>query len=602
MSSSRALPLDSLMTTPESLDDAFEAIPTPLRAAMKRRGFTTLTAVQQAALAPGHEGRNLRISSQTGSGKTVALGLVLADALLADKASRRGPVVLVITPTRELAIQVRGELTWLYADVGHVDIEVVTGGIDIRGDHRRLARRPRVLVATPGRLLDHMRTGAVDCSDVAHVVLDEADQMLDMGFRDDLEAIVGELPEGRRSHLVSATFPRAVRDLANRFQTDAVELHGSVAGSGHQDIETTVYRVDDLYPALVNLLLLAQGRRCLVFVRRRVDASDLAERLAGDGFSALPFSGDLAQAQRIRTLDAFRHGIVNTLISTDVAARGIDVPDIATVIHAELPSDVEGFVHRSGRTGRAGRKGQSLLLMPRRAERRIRELLRAAKIEANWSEVPPPDQVYKALRKRMRRDLHARLDQAKIDQTWEAGELEYAAKLLAEHDPQMVIAVLLRMAEPTLAREPLPIEAPRQRRDVRDRDPRDRGDSRGGDSRGGDSRGDMRGDSRGGDSRGGGGDREPREQREPRDRSERGGGEGFVPFEINWGHRNGATPARLLAHLCRRGGVSARAIGALRIDRSTSQFDIILSAAEAFASKASIPDQRDPGLKIHRVE
>jgi ATP-dependent RNA helicase DeaD len=570
VSSSRALPLDAPMTTSEPLDDDdFELVPPPLRAAMQRRGFTSLTAVQQAALAPGHEGRNLRISSQTGSGKTVALGLVLADALLADRASRRGPVVLVITPTRELAIQVRGELTWLYADVGHVDIEVVTGGIDIRGDHRRLARRPRVLVATPGRLLDHMRSGAVDCSDVAHVVLDEADQMLDMGFRDDLEAIVAELPEERRSHLVSATFPRAVRELADRFQHDAVQLQGSVAGNAHQDIETTVYRVDELYPALVNLLLLAQGRRCLVFVRRRVDAAELAEKLAGDGFSALPFSGDLAQAQRIRTLDAFRHGIVNTLISTDVAARGIDVPDIATVIHAELPGDVEGFVHRSGRTGRAGRKGQSLLLMPRRAERRIRELLRAAKVEASWSEVPTPDQVHKALRKRTRRDLHARLDQAKAEPTWESGELEYAAKLLGEHDPQTLVAVLLRMGEPKLAREPMAIEAPpaRPRRESRDRDVRDR---------------------------------DVRDRRS--DRSPQRGHEDFVEFEINWGHRSGATPARLLAHLCRRGGISARAIGALRIDRSSSHFEVARGAAEAFASKAAIPDQRDPGLKIQRVQ
>ncbi|MFV8753367.1 DEAD/DEAH box helicase [Nannocystaceae bacterium ST9] len=585
------MPLDSLMTTPESLptdDDTFDAIPAPLRAAMQRRGFTQLTAVQRAALAPGHEGRNLRISSQTGSGKTVALGLVLADALLADKASRRGPVVLVITPTRELAIQVRGELTWLFADVGHVDIEVVTGGIDIRGDHRRLFRRPRVLVATPGRLLDHMRSGSVDCSDVAHVVLDEADQMLDMGFRDDLDAIVGELPEGRRSHLVSATFPRAVRELADRFQRDAVVLEGNMVGAAHADIETTVYRVDDLYPSLVNLLLLAQGRRCLVFVRRRVDASELAEKLAGDGFSALPFSGDLAQAQRIRTLDAFRHGIVNTLISTDVAARGIDVPDIATVIHAELPNDVESFVHRSGRTGRAGRKGQSLILMPRRAERRIRELLRAAKIEASWSEVPGPEQVEKALRKRMRRDLHARLDQAKIDQTWEAGELEYAAKLLAEHDPQTVVSVLLRMAEPMLAREPMVIEQPRPRRDPRDRDPRDRDRREPRGDRDREPRGERSFD-RGAGAGGGGGDRE---------RSN----EDFVRFEINWGHRNGATPARLLAHLCRRGGVSARAIGALRIDRSHSNFEIAASAAESFASKAAIPDQRDPGLKINRAQ
>lgn len=591
MSSSRALPLDS-MTSPELLDDAFESIPTPLRAAMQRRGFTQLTAVQRAALAPGHEGRNLRISSQTGSGKTVALGLVLADALLSDRASRRGPVVVIITPTRELAIQVRGELTWLFEDVRHVDIEVVTGGIDIRGDHRRLARRPRVLVATPGRLLDHMRSGSVDCSDVAHVVLDEADQMLDMGFRDDLDAIVGELPVERRSHLVSATFPRAVRELADRFQHDAVELRGSTAAAGgHADIETTVYRVDDLYPALVNLLLLAQGRRCLVFVRKRVEAAELAEKLAGDGFSALPFSGDLAQTQRMRTLDAFRHGIVNTLISTDVAARGIDVPDIATVIHAELPGDVESFVHRSGRTGRAGRKGQSLLLMPRRAERRVRELLRAAKVEASWSEVPPPDQVYKALRKRMRRDLHAKLDLVKAEPKWEEGELEYAAKLLAENDPQALVSVLLRMAEPKLAREPLPIVGPRPTRDPRDRDRNDRND------RGDRDREPRRRDDRRDDRR----ERDDRDEpREPRERGEREDGD-FVDFVINWGHRGGATPARLIAHLCRRGGISSRVIGAVRIERGSSRFEIRGSAAEEFARKAALPDPRDPKLEIKRA-
>jgi ATP-dependent RNA helicase DeaD len=579
-------------------DDTFAGIAAPLQAALQKRGFTQLTAVQQAALVPGHAGRNLRISSQTGSGKTVALGLVLADALLADRAQRRGPVVLIITPTRELAIQVRGELTWLYENVRHVDIEVVTGGIDIRGDFRRLKNKPRVLVATPGRLLDHMRSGAVDVSDVAHVVLDEADQMLDMGFRDDLEAIVGELPEGRRSHLVSATFPPAVRQLADRFQRDAVVIAGNAAGAAHADIETTVYRCDELYPALVNLLLLAQGRRCLVFVRRRVDAASLAEQLAGDGFSALPFSGDLAQAQRIRTLDAFRHGIVNTLISTDVAARGIDVPDIATVIHAELPNDVESFVHRSGRTGRAGRKGQSLLLMPRRAERRMQQLLRAAKVEANWSEVPSPDQVHKALRKRMRRDLHTKLDAAKLEPSWEGGELDYAAKLLADHDPQTLVSVLLRMAEPALAREPMPIQAPRNAPRFDDRrEPRPERAPRGARNEGS-GRGDRadRGEQRF--------DRPDRGDRNERpDHSDRGerSDETFVRFEINWGHRGGATPARLLAHLCRRGGVSARAIGALQIDRRNSQFEVASSAADAFASKAAVPDQRDPELKINRM-
>ncbi|MCA9698720.1 MAG: DEAD/DEAH box helicase, partial [Myxococcales bacterium] len=320
-------------------EDPFADLPAPLAAplaaAIRERGFTDLTAVQHAVLAPEASGKNLRISSETGSGKTVALGLVLADALLpkgegdddnGGQQRRRGPAAFVITPTRELAMHVQGELEWLFSRVRGLAVEVVTGGVDIRGDRRRLSRRPQILVATPGRLLDHISSGAVDCSDVAHVVLDEADQMLDMGFRDELDAIVAALPAERASHLVSATFPREVIDLANRFQGQALRIAATVHGEPHRDIEVTAYLVgdDELYPALVNLLLLAQGRRCLVFVRRRIDAAELASQLAGDGFSALPFSGDLSQAQRSRTLEAFRLGIVNTLISTDVAARGID--------------------------------------------------------------------------------------------------------------------------------------------------------------------------------------------------------------------------------------------------------------------------------------
>ncbi|HVH98838.1 MAG TPA: DEAD/DEAH box helicase, partial [Enhygromyxa sp.] len=252
---------------------------------MRERGFTQLTKIQEAVLEHGQDSANLRMSSETGSGKTLAIGLVLADSLLQPATGKRkGPLALCITPTRELAVQVCGELTWLYEKVPGIGIEVVTGGIDIRGDRKRLAKRPQILVATPGRLLDHIRAGAVDCSEVAHVVLDEADRMLDMGFRDELDAIVAELPEQRRSHLVSATFPRAVKDLARRFQGEAVRIEGTSLGAPNQGIETTAYMVSphNLYPALVNLLLLAHGRRCLVFVKRRVDAAELSSKLAGD--------------------------------------------------------------------------------------------------------------------------------------------------------------------------------------------------------------------------------------------------------------------------------------------------------------------------------
>ncbi len=563
------------MTATTDTTDFLSGVPAPLRAAMQRRGFTQLTDVQQAVLAADHASKSLRISSATGSGKTVALGLVLADVLLAKpeapSSKRVGPSVLVITPTRELAIQVQGELGWLYADVRGVDIEVVTGGVDIRGDFRRLARRPAVLVATPGRLLDHIRSGSLDCSGVTQVVLDEADQMLDMGFRPDLEAIVAELPEQRRSHLISATFPRAVRELAERFQGhDAVTLEGTALGRPNEDIETRAYLVSEasFYPALVNLLLLSHGQRCLVFVRRRIDAAELAEKLAGDGFSALPFSGELAQNQRLRTLEAFRQGIVHTLISTDVAARGIDVPDIAAVIHADLPEDVESLIHRSGRTGRAGRKGTSSLLVPFRAERRARELLRIAKLEAHWGEIPAPQQIQKYWIKQTRKAMHAELERA---EQFDESELSYAAKLLEGRDPARLIATLLRMSEPKLPREPMdpgPPPAPRHLRSV------------------------------------GAPNRAERPQRgeRPERGDRRSKGDSFVDFEINWGHRGGATPARILAHVCRRGDITSRDIGAVRIDRGSTRFGISAEAAEAFARNAAKPDQRDPKLRIQQVE
>lgn len=619
--------------------DPFTAVPAPLAAAMRDRGFTQLTKIQAAVLDQDKAGANLRMSSETGSGKTIAIGLVLADALLnGETIKRKGPAALLITPTRELAMQVAGELTWLFEQVRGVQVEVVTGGVDIRGDRRRLAQRPQILVATPGRLLDHIRTGVVDCSDVAHVVLDEADQLLDMGFRDELDAIVAELPAERRSHLVSATFPRAVKELAKRFQGNSVMLQGTSLGAPNQDIETTAYMVSphNLYAALVNVLLLAHGRRCLVFVQRRIDAAELSSKLAGDGFSALPFSGDLSQAQRTRTLEAFRHGIVNTLISTDVAARGIDVPDIATVIHADLPKDAANYTHRSGRTGRAGRKGTSVLLVPHRAERRIRQLLRDAKVDPSWSQVPSPKQVKKAVAKRLRRELHSRLaasatveaaaaeaaaaePQAAEAQAAEAvsaqaepaagpcqqltiavgqqpsapvgvddsefqqitaAELEYAAKLLADHDPQRVVATLLVMATPELPRQPMgPEPAP-----ARDRD---RGRER-------DSGRDFGGRDSGRRDRGPRPDRPPRSRGPNRDVN-------YVPFEINWGEHAGATPGRLLAHVCRRGGITSGSIGAVRIGRRSSTFEVAEDVADNFASQAAKPDSRDPKLHVRRV-
>ncbi|MEZ4228055.1 MAG: DEAD/DEAH box helicase [Polyangiaceae bacterium] len=537
--------------------DPFDGVPEPLRAAFEQRGFSSLTEVQRAVLDADSPGRNLRISSQTGSGKTVALGIVLANELLEPAPGRSGPEALVITPTRELANQVAEELSWLFSKVRGVDVACVTGGTEVWKDKKPLAKKPRILVGTPGRLNDHLTSGVLSADSVRHVVLDEADQMLDMGFKDELDAIVGALPDERRSHLVSATFPPAVKALADRFQKNALHVAGTELGQANQDIEHIAHLVrrGESYNCLVNLLLMSQGERTLIFVERRVDAQELAEMLAGDGFAALHLSGDLAQAQRTRTLNAFKAGVISTLICTDVAARGIDVPDIARVIHMGLSNDPDVYTHRSGRTGRAGRKGQSVLIVPMTAERRIRRLLHSAGIDCNWRPGPSAEKVYKAITKQTRTRMFELLQADPVEgERYNEAELEYARGLLSDRDPAELVATLIKLAEPALPREPFPLGKA---------DPRAGGFVER--------------------------DRTPRAQ-------------SYVPFFINWGERGGANTARVIAHVCRRGGIKGQSIGAVRVEARMSVFEVASDVAQAFEIAARKPDAREPNLRVERFK
>ena len=322
----------------------------PIAAALRDKGFERLTPVQEAVLEPELDGRDLRISSQTGSGKTVAIGLAVR-GIVAD-ATEPGPRVIVITPVRELARQVEEELRWLYAPVGARVISV-TGGSGYRDELRALRTRPAVVVGTPGRLRDHLERKSLDAARVAAVVLDEADRMLDMGFREEVEAILSATPEGRRTHLVSATFPREVKALADRFQNDPAIIQGTPLGAANQDIEHIIHLVqpDERLHALVNLLLLTPGAHTLIFARTRADVAEIADHLGEAGFVIGMLSGEMEQAERNRALAAFKAGRLDALVATDVAARGIDVVDIARVIHAEPPGDADAYTHRSGPMG-----------------------------------------------------------------------------------------------------------------------------------------------------------------------------------------------------------------------------------------------------------
>ncbi len=596
--------------------DLFPDLPPAIAKALVARGFTELTAVQRAVVDAEHEGRDLRVSSQTGSGKTVAIGLALAAHFLeqpVEAVKRRSgdsaahPRALVIVPTRELAAQVREELRWLFAELPGATVEVVTGGTSILRERIALSRRPAFVVGTPGRLLDHMRNDALACDSIEHVILDEADQMLDMGFKDELDAILEQLPEKRSSHLVSATFPHAVKALAGRFQKDALTLEGTKLGDANPDIQHIAYTIrrHETYGALVNVLLLAGDSRCLLFVNRRVDAAELAEKLTADGFGAAPFSGELPQAQRTRTLAAFRSGLLPILVSTDVAARGIDVPEISAVIHVDPPKNPDSYVHRSGRTGRAGRSGRSILLIEGGEARKVSRMLQATRVPVEWQRVPGPESVQMALAEQARKLLFSRLEEAAPTEPQRMA----AKQLLEERDPIEVVAALLEMAKPKPPREPMQVvgldpfsDDGRGRPGRNERGRRDPRDARGGfGSRDGYA---AKAGYAGKADHGGQGDRGAREgfagrsERPPR--GERPAKGAFTPFTVSWGEHAGATTARLLSHVCRRGELESSQIGAIRVFPKSSLVEVANDVADAFEARARRPDERDPGIMIER--
>lgn len=555
------------------VEGPFEAVPELLRPALERRGFKELTSVQRAVLGAELEGRDLQISSQTGSGKTVALGFVLARAIQGQPEGK-GPQALIIVPTRELAAQVCTELQWLLADVPGVSLASVTGGTPLHRDRKILSGGTRVLVGTPGRLLDHVSSGVLDLSGVDQLVLDEADQMLDMGFRDELEGILEATPPTRRTHLVSATFPPGIQDLARRYQSDPAMIEGTPLGDVNQDIQHEGFLIQkkDRYALLLNLLLLRKDERTLVFVERRADALTVAERLEADGFTALPLSGELAQSQRDRTLAAFKDGRAKVLVATDVAARGIDVSDVAAVIQTAPPVDAQVYVHRSGRTGRAGKTGRSFLFAPANRRRKVERLLREAGVDLTWSKPPTAAEVEEKLAHRASEARRTKLEAALSGGVSPEG-VEEASRLLEGRQPEDVVAALLAMLEP------------------------------GGQARARDVGAHDSGEGAGRRDDGPGRDR-PRGFRQHRDRSGsprqgRGGGDS-VRFFINYGYNQGATPGRLLAAICRRGEVQGSDIGSIAIHPNASTFDVHMGVAEHFERRAGRRDARDPHSFIRR--
>lgn len=356
-------------------------------------GFEQPTPIQEQAIPHLLKSNSDFVGlAQTGTGKTAAFGLPLVHRITS---SQRFPKGLIICPTRELCLQIANDLKDYSKHEKSVTIEAVYGGTDIRTQMRNIKKGVALIVATPGRLVDLINRKAVNLSEVECVVLDEADEMLNMGFKEDLDYILDATPDTKSTWLFSATMPKEVARIAQTYMTDPLEVSIGNKNEANENIDHIYFAVKerDRYAGLKRLIDFNPNIFGLVFCRTRRETQQVAEKLGKDGYSADALHGDMSQAQRDRVMQLFRNRSIQLLVATDVAARGIDVDDITHVINYNLPDEVENYTHRSGRTARAGRKGESLVLINTREKYKINQIEKIINQKFTFAEIPPPEAI-----------------------------------------------------------------------------------------------------------------------------------------------------------------------------------------------------------------
>ncbi len=383
------------MTTDESIKETFEEFPldSGIMKGLKEAGFRAPSPIQKAAIPVVLEGRDVIARAQTGTGKTAAFGLPAMNRTI----GKTSVELLVIVPTRELASQVSDELFRLGRHAG-IRTAAVYGGQPIGRQVEMIKKGPQVVVATPGRLLDHLRSGRLKSFNPSMVVLDEADEMLDMGFLEDIEAIFRFLPKERQTLLFSATMPPAIKRLAKRILKDPVAIdvtHGEVATN--VDITQRYYVMNEREreEALVRLIDTESPAKAIVFCRTKKESNTLSTTLISRGYSAKALHGDMDQRARNEAMDGFRKGRFDLLVATDVAARGLDVSDVSHVFNYHIPFDPQSYIHRIGRTGRAGRKGIAITLVTPLEFKELSRIMKVSSAPMTYMEIPTIEDVKK---------------------------------------------------------------------------------------------------------------------------------------------------------------------------------------------------------------
>ncbi|CAM8034655.1 DEAD/DEAH family ATP-dependent RNA helicase [Atlantibacter hermannii] len=526
---------------------------TPILEALNDLGYEKPSPIQAECIPHLLGGRDVLGMAQTGSGKTAAFSLPLLNNL---DPELKAPQILVLAPTRELAVQVAEAMTDFSKHMHGVNVVALYGGQRYDVQLRALRQGPQIVVGTPGRLLDHLKRGTLNLSSLSGLVLDEADEMLRMGFIEDVETIMAQIPEGHQTALFSATMPEAIRRITRRFMKEPQEVRIQSSVTTRPDISQSYWTVYGMRKneALVRFLEAEDFDAAIIFVRTKNATLEVAEALERSGYNSAALNGDMNQALREQTLERLKDGRLDILIATDVAARGLDVERISLVVNYDIPMDSESYVHRIGRTGRAGRAGRALLFVENRERRLLRNIERTMKLTIPEVELPNAELLGKR-----------RLEKfaAKVQQQLESSDLDQYRALLAKIQPtaegeeldiETLAAALLKMAQ---GERPLilPPDAPmRPRREFRERDERF----------------ERRGDRN---------DRGPRTDRPQRDGEERPRRErrdvgDMELYRIEVGRDDGVEVRHIVGAIANEGDISSRYIGNIKLFASHSTIEL----------------------------
>lgn len=386
-----------------------------IKKAIEDMGYTELTYIQENCIPIVLEGKDVIGQSQTGTGKTAAFAIPILENT---DSSLKKPQTLILLPTRELAVQVTNEFNKISKYLHGIKAVALYGGEPIHHQILALKKGPQIIIGTPGRTIDHINRKTLKIDNIKHIVLDEADEMLNMGFREDIELILEQMPEERQMLLFSATMPKPILDLTNKFQKSPVLIKSNTKMITADTIEQEYSEVDEKnkIEALSRILDVTRPKRCIIFCNMKHIVDDVTNALQLKDYKAEKIHGDLKQEARLKVLDRFNKGLINILVATDVAARGLDIKDVDVIINYDVPEKEDYYVHRIGRSGRAGRFGRSITLVTKKDRRRISNIMHYTKKHIEKNAIPTLDQVNKKKTEYFMKEISDIIDNEDLDQ------------------------------------------------------------------------------------------------------------------------------------------------------------------------------------------